>query len=113
MLISKWLKDKIEELKRKRALARQIDPQAFRELTTELRELAEMASKLWLDEPQFQERIRRIKTEMAQLEELTAKPEFKRLSPRKRMELRESLHHSRDQLLESMHQAPSPTSRLQ
>lgn len=113
MLIAKWLKEKIEELKRKRTLARQIDPEAFRELSTELRDLAEKASKLWLEEPEYQARIKRIKSEMEQLEELTAKPEFKRLSPKKRMELRESLHHSREQLLESMHQAPSPTSRLQ
>lgn len=113
MLISEWLKNKITELKRRRALARQIDPEAFKELSTELRDLADKASKLWLEEPRFQARIKRIKVEMEQLEELTSKPEFKRLSPKKRMELRQSLHHSREQLLESMYQASSPTERIQ
>lgn len=113
MIIAKWLKRKIAELKKRRILARQIDPEAFRELSAELKELAEKASKLWLEEPACQARIKRIKSEMEQLEKLTAKPEFKRLSPKKRMELRQSLYQSRDQLLESMHQAPSPTSRLQ
>jgi predicted nuclease with TOPRIM domain len=94
-------------------LARQIDPEVFRELSGELKDLADKASKLWLEEPRYQARIKRIKAEMEQLEELTAKPEFKRLSPKKRMELRQSMHQSREQLLESMHQASSPTSRMQ
>lgn len=113
MLISDWLKNKIDELKKRRALARQIDPEAFKELTADLKDLADKASKLWLEEPRYQARIKRIKAEMEQLEELTGKPEFKRLSPRKRMELRHSLFQSREQLLESMHQASSPTERLQ
>jgi hypothetical protein len=75
--------------------------------------LAEAASKLWHQEPEFQERVKRIRTEMAELEKLTSKPEFKRLSPQKRLELRRSLIQSKAQLLESMHAAPSPTSTLQ
>lgn len=94
-------------------LARDIDPRAFLELTAELRDLAEAASKLWQQEPEFQARVRRIKSDMDQLEALAARPEFKRLPAERRLELRRSLADSRQQLLDSMYQAPTPTTTLQ
>lgn len=96
-----------------RRLAREIEPKTFLELSSELLELADAASKLWHNEPKFQNRLRRIREEMEQLEDLASKPEFRRLSPQKRLELRDSLLSSRDQLLETMNSAPSPTTTIQ
>ncbi|MEW5775066.1 MAG: hypothetical protein AB1916_16225 [Thermodesulfobacteriota bacterium] len=103
----------LQSLAQKRRLAREIDPQAFLELTAELRDLAEAASKLWQQEPEFQARVRRIKSDMDQLEALAARPEFKRLPAERRLEIRKSLADSRQQLLDSMYQVPPPTTTLQ
>ncbi|NJB67601.1 putative nuclease with TOPRIM domain [Desulfobaculum xiamenense] len=109
----KALKRRWRNILNARRMARDIDPRSFLELSAELLDLVDAASKLWHNEPRFQERIRRLREEMEQLESLASKPEFKRLSPQKRLELRESLISSRDQLLESMHSAPSPTTTIQ
>ncbi|GAB6175871.1 hypothetical protein JCM16814_07620 [Desulfobaculum senezii] len=109
----KKFKQRIRETIQARRRAKEIDPKSFLELSAELLELADAASKLWHSEPRFQTRLRRIREEMAQLEDLASKPEFKRLSPQKRLELRESLLSSRDQLLESLNSAPSPTTTIQ
>jgi type I site-specific restriction-modification system R (restriction) subunit len=113
MSLFQKLKSLYEEVQRRRKLSRQLDPESFRELSMELQELADKASKLCLHEPSFQAKLKRIKVEMEQLDDLASKPEFKRLSPKKRMELRASLMHSREQLLEHLHQAPSPTQTIQ
>jgi len=111
------IKERIAALLRRlalqRRLSREIDPRSFLELTAELRDLAEAASKLWQQEPEFQARVRRIKSDMDQLEALAARPEFKRLPAERRLELKKSLADSRQQLLDSMYQAPTPTSTLQ
>ncbi len=100
-------------MKGKRQLAREIDPRTFQALCRELLELSEQASKLWLQEPDAQARARHIRDEMEQLASMAARPEFKRLSPAKRLELRKGLILSRKQLLEAMHNAPPPTARIQ
>jgi hypothetical protein len=100
-------------LAQQQRLSREIDPQAFLELTAELRDLAEAASKLWQQEPEFQARVQRIKSDMDQLEALAVRPEFKRLPAERRLEIRKSLVASRQQLLDSMYQVPPPTTTLQ
>mgnify|MGYP001348845368 CR=1 FL=1 len=97
----------------RRRIAREIDPQAFRILAGELRDLARVAERLWPRSHKFYIKIKRIQSEMEQLDQLASRPEFRRLSPEKRLRLRESLIQSRDQLLETVQTAPSPTSRLQ
>ncbi|WP_461208340.1 hypothetical protein [Desulfocurvus sp. DL9XJH121] len=96
-----------------RRQAGEITPQAFLDLSAELRELAETASKLRHSSPGLQGRLERILSEMEQLEDLASRPEFMRLSPAKRQELRQSLLSSRDQLISSMQTAAPPTDRLQ
>ncbi|MBU1002059.1 MAG: hypothetical protein KKE73_06015 [Proteobacteria bacterium] len=96
-----------------RQLEKHISPRVFVELSAELKELARTASKVRHNEPDFQARVTRIQKEMNQLGELASKPEFKRLSPAKRLELRKSLLLSKAQLLESMHNAEPPTTTLQ
>lgn len=100
-------------LKEQRRLAREIEPRAFLELSSELRDLADTASKLWQLEPEFQARVRRIMSETQQLEALANRPEFRRLSAQKRLEIKKGLIHSRQQLLDSMQQAPPPTTTIQ
>ncbi|BBD08642.1 hypothetical protein [Desulfovibrio ferrophilus] len=96
-----------------RRLERQIAPKVFVELSAELKDLARTASKVRHDEPEFQTRVTRIQKEMKQLGELAGKPEFRRLTTAKRLELRKSLLLSKAQLLESMHNAEPPTDTLQ
>ncbi len=108
-----WFKTKFNEHRERRRIARQIEPESFRTLARELRDLAVIAQRLWPRQHKFYAKIKRIQTEMEQLDKLASKPEFRRLSPQKRMQLRESLIQSRDQLIETVQTAPSPTSMLQ
>jgi hypothetical protein len=108
-----WLRRKWRDYQDGRRLARQIDPETFRNMACELRELAQVAGQLWPDEEKFQEKLKRIRTDMEQVDRLASRPEFKRLSPQKRMQLRDSLVQSREQLLETVQTAPSPTTMLQ
>ena len=107
-LVKRW-RDFMEARRR----AREIAPEAFIDLSAELREMAEVVSKLRHSDPAFQPRLARIMREMTHLESLATKPGFKRLPLEKRMELRRSLLASREQLLESMSEAPAATDTLQ
>ena len=109
----KWLRERWREFWRKREEARAIRPDAFHGLARELLELAELAARLWPEEHEFQVKISNIRQEMGQLYELADKPEFKLLPPERLQELKKSLIHSRQQLLDSVSQAPPPTSRPQ
>ena len=108
-----WFANRFRQLVSMRRQARETAPAAFRDLSNELRELAEIASRVWPEEPSFQERIRGIREEMDQLDQLTAKPEFRLLPLKKRVELRESLLNSKTQLMDTVSTAPAPTSRPQ
>lgn len=68
---------------------------------------------MWPKQHQFHAKIKRIQSEMEQLDRLASKPEFKRLSAQKRLQLRESLLQSKEQLIETVQTAPSPTATLQ
>lgn len=103
----------IRRLAQEQRISREIDPRSFLELTAELRDLAEAASKLWQQEPEFQARVQRIRSDMDQLEALATRPEFKRLPAERRLEIKKSLVDSRQQLLDSMYQAPPPTTTIQ
>lgn len=108
-----WLSRSIEKVFSHRRMRRETDPKAFRDLSRELRELAEIASRVWPEQKAFQNRINNIREEMDQLDELTSKPEFRLLPLKKRLELRESLLHSKTQLMDTVSTAPPPTTRPQ
>ena len=108
-----WFKRLLQEHRERKRYAREIDPASFRRIARELWELARVAERLWPRQHKFHAKIKRIQTEMEQLDRLAGQPEFKRLSPQKRLELRESLIHSREQLMETVQTAPSPTETLQ
>lgn len=107
------LRDIWKRFKQRRRLAREIDPRAIQAMCRELLEMTEQASKLWLQEPEYQAQTRHIRDEMEQLASMASRPEFKRLSAARRLELRKSLILSRKQLLEAMHNAQPPTATLQ
>ena len=108
-----WLTQRWQRLATRRRQAVETDVRAFRDLARELRELAAVAARVWPDEPEFQRRIKNIRNEMDQLEDLTTRPEFRRLSLEKRVELRDSLLVSKTRLMDTVSTAPPPTTRPQ
>lgn len=102
-----WLKKAWKRFQEYRVLARQADPRALRELSREVKDLAEAVSRFWSDEPQFRDRLRAIQKEMQTLEEVLERPNFRLISPEKRLQLRESLIESREHLLEAVKKAPT------
>lgn len=108
-----WLKDRIEAHKAQRKLARQTDPSSFKQMAMEIRDLALLASQLNPRERDIHTLIRNIIVEMDRLAELADRPEFRRLSTGKKLLLRQGLKESRDQLLESIESAASPTQTIQ
>ncbi|GAB7078612.1 hypothetical protein [Megalodesulfovibrio paquesii] len=111
--LGEWLRRTFDAVLDRRQLERELTPESFQALARELRELAGMSSALWPRQHTFQERIKRIMDEMEQLDRLVSTPQFRRLSPQKRLELKKSLIQSRDQLMETVQNAPAPTSTLQ
>ncbi len=109
----KWFARMIQEYKDRKRFAREIDPKAFRILAGELQDLACVAERLWPRQHKFHAKIKRIQSEMEQLDKLASQPEFKRLSAKKRLQLRQSLIQSKEQLIETVQTAPSPTATLQ
>jgi hypothetical protein len=108
-----WMRNLMERYREQRQAARDIEPETFRRLTWEILDLARVAATLGSGDRRLQKKVQRITREMEQLGKLATKPEFKRLSSRKRHALRRSLLASRSQLLETVQAAPTPTSRLQ
>ncbi len=103
------LKEILAAARAKRELSRRINPAAFRAMARELAELADIASRVKPDESEVQAKVSRILDEMDELKRMTRRPEFSRLSPEKRLELRQSLLMSRDQLQKTVAEAPAPT----
>jgi len=108
-----WLRTKWRGMAEKRRLAREIHPETFRTMAAELAELAEVASKVRPEEQAFLLKARRIRREMLELGRMAARPEFRMLPSRKRIELRESLLSSREQLLKTLCDAPVVTTTRQ
>lgn len=108
-MMLKRLKAGFEAWKTKRQQAEQIKPDAFKRLAAELVELAVVARRVYPESEAFQAKLLRIEDEMNQLEAMTAKPEFRKLSATKLMELRESLLASKDQLMETVSSGAPPT----
>ena len=108
-----WIKDKIEGFKAQRKLAKQIQPKNFKRLAQEIRDLAVLASHLKPQGKDIRKLIRNVMTEMDRLSELADRPEFRKLSTGKKILLRQGLQESREQLLDSIESAPSPTQTIQ
>ncbi|WP_421901190.1 hypothetical protein [Maridesulfovibrio sp.] len=108
-----WIKGKVANAKERVRIAKEINPKSFRIMAREISELADACSQVCSPQSEMLQKVERIKGEMEQLTELTHQPEFKKLSVQRRMELRESMIQSKEQILESMQAAPSPTKLMQ
>ena len=96
-----------------RKLAAEAHPRNILALTREIREMALVAARVCPDQEGPQARIQAILDETGRLDSLARLPDFKRLPPGKRILLRQGLLQSREQLLESIQAAPTPTRLLQ
>lgn len=105
-----WLKKVWTNFQDYRKVAKQTNPEALRDLSREVRALAGAVNRFWIDEPQFRDRLRKIEQEMHILDEIIARPNFRLVSPEKRLQLRESLIESREHLLEAVKEAPTASS---
>jgi hypothetical protein len=92
---------------------KQINAREFRRMTREIAYLAEIAVKLGPEQNQAMERLKKIRTEMNKLSRLVDSRDFTKIPPSARLELRESLRTSREQLVETINHAPTPTNTLQ
>ena len=109
-----WIRKRWESRRAYKRLLRDVDPRTIRDLALEIRDLARTAEQVCTGgEPERLNRIRSIQKDMDRLDGLTAQPEFKRLSTGKRLLLRQSLLQSREQLVESLHHAPTVSEVIQ
>jgi len=108
-----WLKKQWKRYKDNYHKKKELSQENFRIMSLEIRRIAEVSSKLFFENPEYQERIQRIYKEMDQLDTLVDKKSFSRLPNEKKEELKKSLLVSRDELLKSIQSAPCPTDRRQ
>lgn len=108
-----WIKKKLNLLRDQIRTAQEVRPGNFLKMAEEITELAEVCAQVCSPESEVLNQIERVKVEMDQLKELISKPEFRRLSIQRKLELKESLIQSREQILNSMQTAPTPTRFLQ
>ncbi len=111
-----WFERIISNLKRYQSRRRQkklLSAGSFRVLCLEVRDIAELSSRLWSEDDWFQKRVTQINKEMETLDSLLDRREFERIPLQKKDELRRNLIRSREELLDRVHNAPCPTDRLQ
>lgn len=108
-----WLRQKLETLRLLHRRKKRLSADNFRSSAREIRELARLSGRLWMEDEKLQDRINRIQLEMQQLEQLLERRDFERMSADKREELRKSLLVSRQDLLKCLQAAPCPTDRKQ
>lgn len=108
-----WINGLIHNAKERIRIAKEITPRSFRSMAREISELADACSQVCSPESDMLTKVERIKREMVQLTELTHQPEFRKLSVQRKLELRQSLLQSKEQILESMQDSPSPTKLIQ
>jgi hypothetical protein len=108
-----WLQRKWRALCTARRAAQEQNPGGLLRLAHEVRTLADAARRVCPPERKLQSRIRAVHEEMDKLAALAETPEFRRLDPTRRQQLRKGLVQSREQLLRVMGQVPAPTRLLQ
>lgn len=108
-----WLLERWKRFCSYRKLNKEVDPRTFHDLTQELTQLTRVIREILPRQNAFQNKLSQIEQEMAELERLTATAEFKRMNVKQKIELKRNLIRSRDQLLEAVQSAPTPTDFLQ
>ncbi len=105
-----WLKKRWSSYKEYHEVSKQTKPEALLDLSREVRALAEAVNRFWVNEPKYRDRFQKIEQEMQILEEIIERPNFRLVSPEKRLQLRENLIESREHLLEAVKEAPTASS---
>ncbi len=108
-----WLGKLYRALKAGIEERRKLSSGNFRRMVGDIRQMADLSGRLWIQDGDFQERVSTIHKEMDQLDNLLAKRSFQTLSREKKQELHRSLQVSRQELLKSIRSAPCPTDRIQ
>lgn len=90
-----------------------ITSKEFRKIAEEVLYLADIAVRVSPARDKTLDRMNKIREEMDKLTRLVDSRDFTKLPTQVRLDLRESLLSSRDQLVETIHQAPAPTDKLQ
>ncbi|TVQ97728.1 MAG: hypothetical protein EA399_12625 [Desulfovibrionales bacterium] len=105
-----WVKQRWAQYRERQEIAKQTNPEALMDLSREVRALAEVVNQFCVNEPKYRDRMRKVEYEMQVLEEIIERPNFRLVSPEKRLQLRENLIESREHLLEAVKEAPTASS---
>jgi hypothetical protein len=108
-----WIGKCLRALRARLDERRRLSSGNFRKMVQDIRQMANVSGRLWIQDPDFQERVNTIHAEMDQLDHLLAKRSFQSLSREKKQELHQSLQVSREELIKSIRSAPCPTDRIQ
>lgn len=107
--IKLYFKTILQRLQKKR----QVRACEFRKIAEEVAYLSEIAIRINPEQNQAMERLGRIKDEMSSLTKLVDSSDFIKIPQETKLELRQSLLASREQLVDTIHQAPPPTDMVQ
>ncbi|PTN38720.1 hypothetical protein [Desulfonatronum sp. SC1] len=102
-----WLKRIWNNYRDYQEVSKQTRPEALLDLSREVRALAAAVNRFCVNEPQLQTRLLKVEREMKMLEEIIERPNFRLVTPEKRLQLRENLIESREHLLEAVKEAPT------
>lgn len=108
-----WIGKLVHNLRYRIEERRRLSSSNFRRMVEDIRQMADISGRLWIQDSDFQERVNKIQAEMDQLDHLLAKRSFQTLSREKKQQLHKSLQVSREELLKSLRSAPCPTDRIQ
>ncbi len=108
-----WLRTQWARFRNARKLSAESDPTAIAALAEEVGRMAELAFRVGPREKKLLERLRILREEMDRMAELARRPEFHRLPRERRILLRQGLLKSRQQILDGMTSAPTPTRIVQ
>lgn len=108
-----WIGKIVQNLRNRIEERRRLSSGNFRKMVEDIRQMADISGRLWIQDSDFQERVNKIQAEMDQLDNLLAKRSFQTLSREKKQQLHKSLQVSREELLKSLRSAPCPTDRIQ
>lgn len=108
-----WIGKLVQNLRNRIEERRKLSSGNFRRMVEDIRQMADISGRLWIQDSDFQDRVNKIQAEMDQLDNLLAKRSFQTLSREKKQQLHKSLQVSREELIKSLRSAPCPTDRIQ
>ena len=104
-----WIKTRLTALRARQADLASLKAEEFARLAAEVADLARLAARVCPAEKDFLHRLRSVEKEMEELTRMARSPRFGLVTPERLRFLRKSLLHSRDQLMTSVSEIPTPT----